>query len=125
MTGIDVVVIVSALAAVAVVNWWFFVAGQKVAFAASITPSPEIVITVDGGYSPNTIRAKAGRPVRLVFDRKDNASCSEEVVIPAFGIRKFLPTGERTAIDITPVEAGRIPFTCGMGMLTGTILVDA
>lgn len=146
VTGIDLVVVVSALVAIALVNWWFFVAGQTVAVAtaapvmatvaanpatasgavgAAAPATPEIVITVDGGYSPNTIRAKAGQPLRLVFDRKDDSSCSEEVVIPAFGIKKFLPTGERTAIDITPVESGRIPFTCGMGMLKGTILVEA
>jgi plastocyanin domain-containing protein len=83
------------------------------------------VITVDGGYSPNTVRAKAGERLRLIFDRQDDSSCSEEVVIPAFGIRTYLPTGQRTAIEVMPTEAGRIPFTCGMGMLKGTILVDA
>jgi plastocyanin domain-containing protein len=121
MTGTDLIVIMSALTAIALVNWWFFVAGQTVAIAAL----PEVVIVVDGGYAPNTIRAKAGQPLRLVFDRQDDSSCSEEVVIPALGIKKYLPTGERTAIDITPTTAGRIPFTCGMGMLKGTILVDA
>lgn len=137
MTGIDLIVIVSALTAIALVNWWFFIAGRSVAVAAPVLASttastaaatiaiPEIVIVVDGGYAPNTIRAKAGQPLRLVFDRQDDSSCSEEVVIPALGIKKYLPTGERTAIDITPAEPGRIPFTCGMGMLKGTILVDA
>jgi plastocyanin domain-containing protein len=138
MTGIDLVVIAGALAAIALVNWWFFVAGRTVAVAAPVLASdaarsgaaavaaiPEVVIVVDGGYAPNTIRAKAGQPLRLVFDRQDDSSCSEEVVIPALGVRKYLPTGTRTAIDITPAESGRIPFTCGMGMLKGTILVDA
>jgi plastocyanin domain-containing protein len=59
-----------------------------------------------------------------VFDRRDDSSCSEEVVIPSLGIKKFLPTGERTTIEVTPTESGRIPFTCGMSMLRGTIIVD-
>ena len=131
MTGLDLIVIASGIAAIALVNWWFFIAGRTIAApapaAGAADPSavPEVVITVDGGYAPNTVRAKVGQRLKLIFDRKDDSSCSEEVVIPAFGIKKYLPTGERTAIDITPTEAGRIPFTCGMGMLKGTILVDA
>lgn len=134
MTPIEWTVIAGAAAGIALVNWYFFVAGRTVAVAAPVmamgaagtaSTIPEIVITVDGGYSPNTVRAKAGERLRLVFDRRDDSSCSEEVVIPAFGIRKYLPTGQRTTIDVTPADAGRIPFTCGMGMLKGTILVDA
>lgn len=133
MTPIEWTVVAGAVASIALVNWYFFVAGQTVAVAApamamgaaGAAAIPEVVITVDGGYSPNTVRAKAGQPLRLVFDRQDDSSCSEEVVIPAFGIRTYLPTGQRTVIDVTPTEAGRIPFTCGMGMLKGTILVDA
>lgn len=133
MTPIEWTVVAGAVASIALVNWYFFVAGQTVAVAAPAMAAgaagaaaiPEVVITVDGGYSPNTVRAKAGQPLRLVFDRQDDSSCSEEVVIPAFGIRTYLPTGQRTVIDVRPTEAGRIPFTCGMGMLKGTILVDA
>ena len=124
MTSIDWAVIAGAAASIALVNWYFFVAGRTVAAAApglavsgAGAPIPEVVITVDGGYSPNTVRAKAGERLRLVFDRRDDSSCSEEVVIPAFGIRTYLPTGQRTTIEVTPTEAGRIPFTCGMGML--------
>ena len=134
MTPIEWTVIAGAVASIALVNWYFFFAGQTVAVAAPVMTSsaagsavaiPEVVITVDGGYSPNSVRAKAGERLRLIFDRRDDSSCSEEVVIPAFGIRTYLPTGQRTAIEVTPTEAGRIPFTCGMGMLKGTILVDA
>lgn len=131
MTPIEWTVVIGAVAGIALVNWYFFVAGQTVAVAAPMagvagapTAIPEVVIVVDGGYAPNTIRARAGQPLRLVFDRRDDSSCSEEVVIPAFGIKRFLPTGERTSIEVTPAQAGRIPFTCGMGMLKGTILVD-
>lgn len=134
MTGIEWSVLAGTAAAIALVNWWFFAAGRTVAAAVAVVPAampggapavPEVVIVVDGGYAPNTVRAKAGQPLRLVFDRRDDSSCSEEVVIPALGVRTYLPTGERTAITVTPTEAGRIPFTCGMGMLRGTILVDA
>jgi plastocyanin domain-containing protein len=128
MTPTDWTVIALGAAAIAGVNWYFFLAGRaSVAVAApGATPGvvPEITITVDGGYSPNAVRVAAGKPVRLVFDRRDTSSCSEEVVFPAFGIRKFLPTGERTTIEITPPAPGQYDFMCGMSMLRGKLIAD-
>ena len=114
-------IVIGAIASITWVNWYFFVAGRTPALAVVAT---EVVIEVDGGYSPNAVRVKAGQPVRLIFDRKDDSSCSEEVVIPAFNVRKYLPTGERTTIEVTPPTAGRYPFMCGMSMLRGTIIAD-
>jgi plastocyanin domain-containing protein len=131
MNPIEWTVVAGAVAAIALVNWYFFVAGRTTVAAVAVAPSAastgataEVVIVVDGGYSPNTVRARKGERLRLVFDRRDDSSCSEEVVIPALGIKRYLPTGERTTIEVTPNEAGRIPFTCGMSMLRGTIIVD-
>ena len=126
MSTTDWIVIAAGLAAIGWVNWYFFFASRGVAVAApAVGGSPgEVVITVDGGYSPALVRVKAGRPVRLIFDRKDTSSCSEEVVFPDFGIRKFLPTGKRTPIDITPAEPGRYEFMCGMSMLHGAVIAD-
>ncbi len=126
MQGADWVVLVGAVLAIAAVNWWFFVAGQSsTAVAAALPGGPaEVVITVDGGYSPAVVQVHKGQRVRLVFDRRDSSSCSEEVVIPAFNVRQFLPSGERTVVEIEPTEAGRFPFTCGMSMLRGSIVVD-
>ncbi len=136
MTGIEWVVVIGAVTSIAWVNWYFFVAGRTPAAAAVAMPMAaasgaaaapgvaEVVIEVDGGYSPNAVRVKAGQPVRLVFDRKDDSSCSEEVVIPAFGIRRYLPTGQRTTIEIKPEAAGTFGFTCGMSMLRGTIIAE-
>ena len=126
-------VILGGLAAIAWVNWYFFLAGRTSAVAA-VAAAPiggtaanapaEVTITVDGGYSPQQVRVKAGAPVRLVFDRKDSGSCSDEVVLPDFGIRRFLPTGQRTAIEITPAKAGRYDFTCGMSMHHGSLIAE-
>jgi serine/threonine protein kinase len=45
-------------------------------------------------------------------------------VIPDFGIRRFLPPFEKTAVEVTPVTAGTFEFTCGMGMLRGKLIVE-
>jgi plastocyanin domain-containing protein len=70
------------------------------------------------------VKAKAGIPVRLVFDRRDTGGCSEEVVFPDFGVRRFLPAGEKTVVEITPPKAGRYEFTCGMSMLRGALVAE-
>jgi plastocyanin domain-containing protein len=128
MSSTDWLVILAAAAAIGWVNWYFFVAGRRVVPATnSTTPNApaEVHVTVRGGYDPATIRVAAGRPVRLVFDRQESSGCSEEVVFPAFGIRKFLPEGKPTTIEITPPAPGRYEFMCGMSMLRGAIVADA
>jgi plastocyanin domain-containing protein len=70
------------------------------------------------------VRLAAGKPALLVFDRREDSSCSEEVVIPALGIRRFLPAHQRTGIDVPATSAGTYEFTCGMGMLRGSLVVE-
>jgi len=83
----------------------------------------EARVTVKGGYSPARVRVEAGRPVRLVFDRQETSRCSEELLIPAFGVRQPLPAGQETVVEFTPTAAGTFPFTCGMEMLRGELVV--
>ena len=131
MSGMEWIVVSAAAGAIAWVNWYFFIAGRSPVLAAVAAPGasatgiPQVRIVVDGGYSPASVRVKAGQPVRLVFDRRDNSSCSEEVVFPDFGIRKYLPTGQQTTIELTPPSAGTYDFMCGMSMLRGTLIAEA
>lgn len=119
-------VVLGGIAAILWVNWYFFFAGRRAAVvAAPGNATAEQVIVVDGGYSPATVTVKAGRPVRLVFDRRDTGACSDEVVFPDFGIKRFLPTGKKTVIEITPAKAGRYDFTCGMSMHRGALIAEA
>ncbi|HEX7242044.1 MAG TPA: cupredoxin domain-containing protein, partial [Longimicrobiaceae bacterium] len=75
-------------------------------------------------YEPARVRVRKGVPVRLVFDRQESSGCSEEVVIPEFGIRRVLPAFRKTTVELTPERAGSYDFTCGMGMLRGRLIVD-
>lgn len=125
MSGIDWLVIGGGLAAVLWVNWYFFLAERSVAVAtAAGGGAQEVTIAVRGGYDPATVRVKAGAPVRLVFDRQETSSCSEEVVFPDFGVRRFLPAHERTVVELTPPKAGTYEFTCGMSMLRGRVVAE-
>jgi plastocyanin domain-containing protein len=125
VSGAEWAVVAGSLAAIAWVNWYFFAAGNAVGAAAPLVGGvQEVAIGVHGGYDPAQVRVRRGTPVRLVFDRQETSGCSEEVVIPHFGIRRFLPAFERTAVEIVPQEAGTYEFTCGMGMLRGRIVVE-
>lgn len=120
-------VVVLGLAAIGWVNWYFFLAERrKAAVSAKMgqTGLQQAVIRVEGGYSPSRVRIRAGQPARLVFDRREESSCSEEVVIPDLGVRRFLPAHQRTGVDLPPARAGTYEFTCGMGMLRGSLVVE-
>lgn len=127
MSGSDWMVVAAGLGAIAWVNWYFFFAGRSAAAVAPAVASDrvaEVPVEVQGGYTPAVIRVKAGVPVRLVFERRDPSSCAEEVVFPDFGIRRFLPMGQKTRIEITPPGAGTYEFMCGMSMLRGTLIAE-
>ena len=125
MTTIEWAVIAGGISAIGAVNWWFFMADQPAGLAkAKAGGGQEVDVVVRGGYSPSTIRAQAGTPLRLVFDRQETSGCSEEVVFPDFGIRKFLPANTRTTVEIKPEKPGTYEFTCGMSMLRGRIVVE-
>lgn len=83
----------------------------------------EATIVVSGGYDPEVVVAKKDVPLTLVFDRRESSPCSDEVVIPEFGIRQKLAANARTSIRVVPARAGEFPFACGMNMLHGTLKV--
>ena len=119
------VVLVAGLATVGWVNWYFFIARATTVSAASTAGGvQEVKIQVRSGYDPARVTARRGVPLRLVFDRQETSGCSEEIVFPDFGIRRYLPAHESTAVELTPERAGSYEFTCGMGMLRGKLIVE-
>jgi plastocyanin domain-containing protein len=120
----DWIVIAIGALTIGWVNWYFFVAKGRVAIAAAVAGAQEVAILVHGGYEPPIVRVKAGAPLRLVFDRQETSSCSEEIVFGDFGVRRFLPAFEKTTIELDPKKAGTYEFTCGMGMLRGQLIVE-
>lgn len=125
MTLSEWIVMLAGAAAVAWVNWYFFLAKRGTAVAETGTGgTQEVTITVQGGYAPAEVKLRKGVPARLVFDRRETSGCSEEIVIPDFGIRKFLPAFQKTTVELRPETAGSFEFTCGMSMLRGRLVVE-
>ena len=86
--------------------------------------TPTTRVRVHGGYAPDTIYARAGEPLRLVFRREETAACSERVVFPDFGKSAMLPPYQEVIVELEPQEAGVYEFTCQMGMLHGRLIVE-
>jgi Cu+-exporting ATPase len=104
---------------------FFFGRRRAVVGAAGPGDSPEVTVVVEGGYSPDLILARRGVPLRLVFDRRDSSPCTDEIVLPDFGVRRALAANAKTVVEILPEKAGEFPFSCGMNMLHGRIRVSA
>ena len=87
-------------------------------------PAVATRVRVRGGYHPDTLHARVGEPVRLIFRREETAPCSESVVVPAFGKSATLPAHEDVTIELAPERSGTYEFTCQMGMLRGRLIVE-
>ena len=124
MDTTEILVLIAGAAAIAGVLWYFFGKREGVAAQADARGVQEVKITVKGGYSPDVVVVKQGRPVRLDFYRDETASCSEQVVFGDFGIARDLPAFKTTPIEFTPQKPGEFTWTCGMNMLRGKLVVQ-
>jgi len=123
MTPLDWAIAASAIALIVFVNWFFL--GSKGAPLAVAAAAPggvvDVTVRIEGGYTPSTIEVPAGSRLRMTLDRKEDNPCSDEIVIPDFGIRRSVPANAQTVVEFT-VTPGRHEFSCGMGMLHGAII---
>lgn len=87
------------------------------------TDNQEVTVTVNGGYTPNTVVFKQGVPAQIVFDRKDPSGCFSHVVFPDFGINEELPVNEQYPIEIDTSKAGEYQYACGMNMFHGKVVI--
>ncbi len=127
MTASQIIVTLVGLIAIVSINYYFLHSGRS---GGAVTTDDgrgrqRIRIEVQGGYSPAVVKVQAGRPVRLEFFRNETSGCTEEVVLPDFGIRTFLPAHRTTAVEFTPERPGSYEFTCGMGMVRGRIEAES
>jgi len=102
-------------------TYWFFL--MKKEEEAVIVSTNNVDIIVKGGYSPNIISIPKEERTTLNFIRKDPSSCLEEVILPDFKIRKYLPLNKATQIHITPKKSGTFEISCGMNMFHAKIIV--
>lgn len=119
------IVTVTCLALVAFIVWFFWLKRSAgVRATESSGGYQEVMILVKGGYTPDTIIVRSGRPVRLNFRREETASCSDKVIFSDFQKNVDLPTGQTVAVELLPKEPGEFAFACPMGMFRGRLIVE-
>ena len=118
MTLDRILVLIIGIGTIGFVYWFFLMKKEEVVEARG-----EIEIVVEGGYTPSTIALEQGKPTTINFFRKDPSGCLEEVVVPEFKLKKYLPLNEKVSVTITPKQTGEFAFSCGMNMYHGKIIV--
>lgn len=124
MDAAEIGVVIGGAMLIAFVLWYFFGKREAVSARTGGSGVQEIKVTVKGGYTPDVIVVKQGKPVRLDFYRDETASCSEQVILGDFHIARDLPAFKTTPVQFTPDKAGEFTFTCGMNMMRGKLIVE-
>jgi plastocyanin domain-containing protein len=120
-----IILTIVGLAVVGLVAWiLIFWEGKPALVQVPNNDIQETLVTVNGGYSPNTIVVQSGKPVRLNFYRIENSACSEQVIFPDFQKQATLRPYERVPVEFTPETPGKYDFQCAMGMLHGKLIVQ-
>jgi plastocyanin domain-containing protein len=91
---------------------------QKLSAVQKVT-----VALTERGYEPTSLKLRRGVPAQVTFIRKVSATCGTQIVIVDYDIRRALPLNEPVLVEFTPKKSGTLAFTCGMGMLRGSLIV--
>jgi len=84
----------------------------------------EIPITIQNTrFIPETVTIPADKPVRLVVDRKEANACSAQLALPQLGVLANLADNAVTVVNVPATKAGTYTLTCGMGMMSGSLVV--
>ena len=78
---------------------------------------------VKEGYAPDRIPGKPGEKLTLVFTRRVDGHCYEELKTPD-GKLIALPKDKPVEVPITVPQDGEVRFACGMDMLAGVVVAE-
>jgi uncharacterized protein len=89
-------------------------------------PGDELVLSVEnGGYFPATLKAPAGKDLKLNLVTNGTYSCALAFLIPALDFYQMLLPFGTVQVSIPAQEKGStLYFTCSMGMYTGQIVFE-
>ncbi|MBI2484992.1 sulfite exporter TauE/SafE family protein [Candidatus Uhrbacteria bacterium] len=83
----------------------------------------QMEVTSDLLYQPRTVQFKAGIPAVWEIYAANRIGCARTLIVPGLGMRLSL-RGGYNRFEFTPPQAGVYPFTCSMGMTSGTLIVN-
>jgi plastocyanin domain-containing protein len=84
-----------------------------------------VKIVVDGsGFNPAKVTIKKGEHVMLEFIRLTDETCATSVTLTELNVTKDLPLNTPVQIHVPTDTARTLTFSCGMGMLKGTLVIS-
>lgn len=75
------------------------------------------------GFKPDTFVLKKGVPVKWIIEGKELNYCNHRIIVPSLGLEFDVVKGEQT-VEFTPQQTGMIPWSCWMGMIPGSFIVQ-
>lgn len=76
-----------------------------------------------GRFMPNVILLKKNIPVRWEIIGTVLSGCTNEIIVPTYGIRKKINPG-LNIVEFTPTKQGTVGFSCWMGMVRGSFIIE-
>lgn len=109
-------------------------AARDAVFGGDTSPAAGYTLAADGyaevpvvientQFVPATLDLPADTPVRLVVDRREANACSDQLAVPQLGVLADLTANGTTVIELPAAAAGTYTLTCGMGMMSGRLVV--
>ena len=94
--------------------------------AQSSIPGDELVLSVENrGYFPSTLKAPAGKDLKLNLVTNGTYSCALAFLIPSLDFYEMLLPFGTVQVNIPAQEKGStLYFTCSMGMYSGQIVFE-
>ncbi|MBU1104228.1 MAG: sulfite exporter TauE/SafE family protein, partial [Nanoarchaeota archaeon] len=74
------------------------------------------------GWDPDSFVLKKDVPVKWVINGEEITGCNNAIQVPKLNLKFDIKEGVQT-IEFTPTEEGVIPWSCWMGMISGTFIV--
>ncbi len=101
-------------------------AAEPAEFRTAADGVAEIDLVIENTrFVPETVNIPADTPVRIIVDRREDNTCSDQLAIPQAGVLADLAPFSTTAVDVPPLSEGTYTLTCGMGMMSGRVIAGA
>lgn len=95
--------------------------GEFAVGADGVVEVPLVIENVQ--FAPQALQIPADRPVRILVDRREDNACSDQVMIPQLNLLVDVAPFTVTPIELPATAAGSYTLTCGMGMMSGQLVV--
>lgn len=84
----------------------------------------EVTITVSTtGYKASADTLRLNVPARVILKSQGAQGCARAFTIPSLNLQQIVPVTGEEVLEFTPTKAGKLGFSCSMGMYTGTFNV--